>query len=268
MIVLYVLIALALAISIAFAVLVAPGKKKDIDKYKGINFAHRGLHDEDKVENSMSAFKAAVDAGYGIEMDIRLSSDGKLVVFHDDTLSRVVGIDGKVDEYTAEELGKMKLLASDDGVPLFEDVLKMVDGKVPLLVEMKEASGQYGVSNAAAEVLKGYKGPYIVESFNPLSLANFSKKMPDVACGILSYRYYEEEKYRKPLFLALQLLLLNRLCNPSFISYDHRHANSIGLRLARLLGAATVAWTVRSLDEADVAKKNKFDSIIFENYLP
>jgi len=238
-------------------------------KFKSRLYAHRGLHNEEKAENSISAFKAAVDAGYGIELDIRLSKDGKMVVFHDDTLDRVCGREGKVIDFTAEELATFKLNGTNDGVPLFSEVLALVDGKVPLLVEIKENPGDSAVSKAACEMLKEYKGDFIVESFNPLSLKTVKENMPEITRGLLSQRYYEYEKYRKPLYFALQALLLNFLCRPAFIAYDHRHAKAFGLRFIRgFFDVPTLAWTVRSAEEEAIARKNGFDGIIFENYLP
>ena len=252
----------------AYLILIAPARKKGIQKYKNVKFAHRGLHGNGRAENSASAFKAAVDAGYGIELDVRLSKDGELVVFHDDTLKRVTGIDGRVDEYTADELANFKLSGTEDGIPRFSEVLEIVAGKVVLLVEIKEDAGNSAVSEKTAEMLLDYDGPYIVESFNPLSLATISKRLPKIARGILSHRYYAYERYRKPLYFFLQCLLLNRICKPSFIAYDHRHARCISLRIARLMGAFTVAWTVKSAEDEAKAYKNGFDTVIFEGYLP
>lgn len=261
-IVLVVLIAL-------YLFLVAPKNKKGMDRFKSVMYAHRGLHNSERAENSMSAFKAAVEGGFGIEMDIRLSKDGKLVVFHDDTLDRVCGREGKVIDFTADELATFKLKGTDDGIPLFSDVLKMVDGKVPLLIEIKEDAGVSAVSEAACEMLKTYGGEYIVESFNPLSLGTVRKRMPNVIRGILSERYYEHEEFRKPLFFILQSLLLNFICRPAFIAYDHRHADSFALRFVRFFfRTPTLAWTVRSPEEEKIARKNGFDGIIFENYIP
>ena len=117
-------------------------------------------------------------------------------------------------------------------------------------------------------MLSAYSGPYIVESFNPLSLARISKRLPGVARGILSHRYYAYEQYKKPLYFLLQCLLFNRVCKPAFIAYDHRHAGCVSLRIARLMGASTVAWTVKSAEDEARAYKNGFDTIIFEGYLP
>ena len=254
---------------VLYLFLIAPKNKKEMKKFKSKMYAHRGLHNEERAENSMSAFRAAVEAGYGIELDIRLSKDGKLVVFHDDTLERVCSKEGKVIDFTAEELASFSLKGTEDGVPLFSDVLKLVDGKVPLLVEIKENPGDSSVSEAACKMLSEYKGEFIVESFNPLSLKTVKQNMPEITRGILSHRYYEYEPFRKPLYFALQSLLLNFLCRPAFIAYDHRHAKAFGLRFIRgFFDVPTLAWTVRSAEEEKEARKNGFDGIIFENYLP
>ena len=249
--------------------MIAPRNKKQMKKYKSLYYAHRGLHNDERAENSMSAFKAAVDAGYGIELDIRLSKDGKLVVFHDDTLDRVCGREGKVIDFTADELATFKLRGTDDGVPLFSDLLSLVDGKVPLLVEIKEDPGNSAVSEAACQMLSQYNGEFIVESFNPLSLRTVKKNCPDFLRGILSHRYYQYEQFRKPLFFLLQSLMLNFLCRPAFVAYDHKHAKAFGLRFVRFLfRVPTLAWTVCSPEEEKVARENGFDGIIFENYIP
>ena len=260
---------LLIILTALYLFLIAPGAPRDIDKFKSLYYAHRGLHSDTVAENSMTAFRLAVEAGFGIELDVRLSSDNVLVVFHDDTLDRVAGIEGRVDAFTAEELSKMSLSGTEDGVPTFREVLELVDGKVPLLVEIKEDAGNSAVSTKAAEMLAQYKGDYIVESFNPLSIANVKKHLQNVTAGVLSHRYMDFEKYRKPLYFLLQCLFLNAVCRPAFIAYDHRHYSSLSLRIARrLFGAATIAWTVRSPEEEAAAKAHGFDGIIFENYIP
>lgn len=267
----YLLIALgvALALIAIYVLLIAPGKGRGVKDYKGIRFAHRGLHDDKRAENSMSAFSAAVDGGFGIELDVRLSKDGELVVFHDDTLDRVCGVKGRVDEFTAAELSKMSLSGTKDGIPRFSKVLELVDGKVPLLVEIKEDMGNSKVSEKCADMLGRYKGDFIVESFNPLSLRNSKKTLKNTPHGILSHKYYAYEKYRKPLYFLLQVLVTNCICRPSFVAYDHKHFRCVSLRLLRkFFGVTTFAWTIRSADEEAMAYRHGFDGVIFEGYVP
>ncbi len=253
-----------------FLMLIRPSTmKRDIMKrYKGVKFAHRGLHDSEKAENSLSAFAAAVECGYGIELDVRLSKDGELVVFHDDTLDRMTDVKGRVDSFTAEELSKMRLGGTNDGVPTFREVLKIVDGRIPLLVEMKEDLGKYGVAKKTAEMLREYKGEYIVESFNPLSLAHFGTLMPEVAKGLLCTNYLKNPKTRNVKTFIVQNMLLNFRCKPDFIAYNHLDWKDAGLTMIRTFYPKTplVCWTVRTPEEEVAAKKHGFTSFIFENY--
>lgn len=262
------LLAIFFLVGAIYLVLVAPGGGRNIADFKGTKFAHRGLHDGTRVENSLSAFRAAIDAGFGIELDVRLSSDGILVVHHDDELGRVVHGEGRVDSYTARELSEMRLGDSEDTVPTFREVLDLVDGRVPLLVEIKEDAGHREVSDATVKMLSEYKGPYIVESFNPISVANARRGLPGVACGFLSTDFRRDPKHRGLLYTLLGGLYTNRLCNPDFIAYDGRYPRRLCLRVARMLGAVTLAWTVRSEEEEKKLLSLGFDSVIFEGYIP
>ena len=210
-----------------------------------------------------------MEYGFGIELDVRLSKDGELVVFHDDTLERMVGCHGSTTDYTADELSEMRLAGTEEGIPRFADVLQMVDGQVPLLVEIKETATEKEVSPVLAMMIRSYHGPYIVESFNPLSLRRFAKVNSKVPRGILSQGYLKNPEYRAPLFFMLQFLLLNRLCRPSFVAFHKNHAKkNLSFILARFMGAATFAWTVRSEEEERKAFVNGFDTVIFEGYIP
>lgn len=255
---------------LVFLFLIKPAKKRGrIDEFKSQRYAHRGLHGNGIAENSMSAFRSAIEAGFGIELDVRLSSDGELVVYHDDTLLRVSGIDARVDSKTAEELSKISLSGTADTVPTFREVLQLVDGRVPLLVEIKEDAGKYGVTEKTVEILRGYKGDFIIESFNPLSVGRVKKIFPEALSGILSQNFLSEKKYRTITHFLLEILVLNVVCRPDFIAFNHKHYKNSALRLARgIFGAPTVAWTVRSQEEEDEALKHGFDGIIFENYIP
>lgn len=254
---------------LVYLFLIMTGSGREARKYSSVKFAHRGLHGDGVAENSMSAFRAAVDAGYGIELDVRLSRDGVLVVFHDDDLKRVCGDERLVKDVDASELQKLSLSGTADGVPSFAEVLKLVDGRVPLLVEIKELSGK-GVSSAAAKMLADYKGEFIVESFNPLSLKNFKNQLPGIPVGILSMRFPKEKTFalRFRNFL-LGALLTNVICRPNFIAYQNEDGGRFAVKLlGGVFGAPRFAWTVRSEEEEKAAKKRGFDSVIFECYKP
>ena len=235
-------------------------------------FAHRGLHDNksDAPENSMRAFKKAVDAGYGIELDVHITKDEIPVVFHDDTLKRVCGVEGKISDYTLEELKEFRLYGTDQGIPLFKDVLELVDGKVPLIVEIKANDNDLRVCPKADELLSKYKGLYCMESFNPMAVKWWKKNEPDIVRGQLSdsYMHSEETKYHTPLYWALEYLLLNILAKPDFIAYNHKFYRNMARQINRYLyGAMSAAWTIRSQEELD-ERINDFDVYIFEGFIP
>jgi glycerophosphoryl diester phosphodiesterase len=259
-----------LLLFLLFLFLIKPRKRRAaVEEFKECRFAHRGLHGEGAAENSLTAFRLAVEAGYGIELDVRLSSDGELVVFHDDTLTRVTGICGRVDEKTKDELSKIKLSGTEDTVPTFAEVLSLVGGRVPLLVELKEDAGKYGVTEKAVEMLSEYEGKYLIESFNPLALARVKKLMPNAPRGILSETFFKEKKYRNPLYFLLQNLLLNVVSRPDFVAFRHTDSGCAALRAVRaFFKPVTFAWTVESQKEEDAAKKHGFDGVIFEGYMP
>lgn len=249
--------------------LIAPGRRhrKKMLEYSGCKFAHRGLHSEGVPENSLTAFRLAVENGYAIELDVRLSRDGELVVFHDDTLTRVAGIDKRVDELTLSELKELSLLGTDERIPTFREVLSLVDGKVPLLVEIKEDIFKYAVTEAAVKVLREYKGEYIVESFNPLALSRFRRLYPEIPLGILSMAYTKRPEYKKLMYRLVELFTLNFLSRPDFIAYDHNDYKNPPLKMVKALFRPVLfCWTTRSPEEEERAIKNGFTGIIFEKY--
>lgn len=241
-----------------------------IAAYRGVNFAHRGLHGDGAAENSLSAFRRAVEEGFGIELDVRLTKDGEMVVFHDSTLKRMCGEDKKVVELTLAQLREYRLGDTEDTLPTLREVFEVVDGKVPLLIEIKEHQGDHGVTEKLLSELEGYTGPYIVEAFNPMSLKTFRKHRRDVPLGILSEHFCKQKQHkRSPLHFALQHMLLNFLSVPDFVAYNHSDAHMPSLKLARFLfGTVTVCWTVRSAQDGETARANGFDGVIFENYIP
>ena len=155
----------------AYAFLIAPARR-DREKtapFYGRNFAHRGLHKLDKSvpENSIPAFDAAARIGYGIELDVRLSADGRVVVFHDDDLKRICGVDARVDELSWDELSTLKLCGTPNHIPLFSEVLAVIDGRCPIIVELKRGRRHAELCRKTYELLRSYKGRYCVESFDP-----------------------------------------------------------------------------------------------------
>ena len=254
--------------------LIAPGKSKNMDRFKTKKYAHRGLHgtvdaDEFAAENSITAFRRAVDHGYAIEFDVHVTKDGEAVVFHDDTLDRMTGVSGKIKDFTLEELKKLSLLGTEDTIPTLIEVLELVDGKVPLLIELKETGSNHSISEKAAEILKEYKGEFIIESFSPIAFGAIRREIPNVPCGFIADKFTVKEKYRTIKFRIIQRFLLNFLCRPAFISLNHKTPKLFPVGVIRkLFGTPMLAWTVRSAEDEKEAYNNGFSGIIFEGYLP
>ena len=223
-------------------------------------FAHRGLHDAVLLENSLAAFRAAVEAGVGIELDVQLSADGVLMVFHDDTLLRMTGREGKLSDLSFDELRALRLGNSEERIPTFAEVLTEVNGRVPLLVEVKYHNRINETCEKTAAHLDGYLGPYLMESFHPLAVRWFCKNRPGVVRGQLSACVCKSKRTLANFFV--QSMVLNFLARPDFIAYAVQDKKSLPFALARLWRPYTTAWTVRTEEELAVAED--FDQIIFE----
>lgn len=254
--------------------LIAPGKNKKMDRYKTVKYAHRGLHgtvDADSfcAENSMTAFKRAVEHGFGIELDVHVTADGEAVVFHDATLERVTGAEGKIKDKTLAELRTLRLSGTEDTIPTLHEVLELVDGKVPLLVELKETGANHTISEKTADILAEYKGEFIVESFSPLAFGAIKKKLPCTPRGFLADKFTVKKEYRTLKHALTQRFLFNFLVRPAFIALNHKTPKLFPVGIIRgLFGTPMIAWTVKSSEEENEAYKNGFSGIIFEGYLP
>lgn len=269
---LYVVLIVILVLIVLYFLAIKPrlSRQKQWAPFKGVYYAHRGLHDNESEapENSLPAFKKAVKAGYGIELDVQLTKDRVPVVFHDFTLERACGKPGKVYEYTYEELHQFPLFQSNERIPKFEEVLKVVDGKVPLIVEIKLEWMDLTVCAFVDKLLKEYKGMYCIESFNPLVLTWYRRYHNDVLRGQLSDAFLKEGEYRGVLYWILQNLLLNWMTKPDFVAYNHKYADNLSRRLCRkLYKNMAAAWTIKSQQELEAAKE-EFDVFIFDSFIP
>lgn len=248
----------------------APGAKRaETDFFREIRYAHRGLHDLSRQipENSIPAFALAVERGFGIELDVQLSSDGVPMVFHDETLDRVCGVSGRLCERSCEELRALSLFGiPDTHIPTLAEVLSLVDGRVPLLVEIKEHPTPRASAEAAARLLDGYRGAYLVEAFHPFALGWFRKNRPQVIRGQLSAAFLRDPKTRGARYAVLHFFLLNFLARPDFIAYDLHHRDAGVIRiLRRLFGVPLFGWTAKTEEEYAV---RGFDTLIFEGEIP
>lgn len=273
LIVLTVFLVMLLLTAVLYVLCLRPNKRRRAtEPFLSYNYTHRGLFGGKIPENSLAAFEASCRAGYGIELDVALSRDGVPTVFHDATLARMCGVPGKISDYTSEELSKMPL----DGrpahtIPTFREVLDLVDGRVPLIVEFKVDAGEKpdAVCEAAMKLLDTYTGAYCVESFNPMAVRWFRRNRPLLVRGQLSDVFHKTMKKKFGLGqFIVETLCLNFLCRPDFIAFNFRYPHHLPLALTRaLFHPATVAWTPRSDGEVTDALAH-FDAVIFENANP
>lgn len=232
--------------------------------------AHRGLHSEDLPENGMAAFDAAIRAGYAIETDVRLSKDGKLYLFHDGTLLRMAGIDRPFFECSSDEIDTFRLERKEP-IPTLKELLKMLAGRVPLLLEIKnvpEVKTKEFIRKVAAE-FDTYSGPYAVQSFRPAYVHAYKKLRPEIPCGLLGYkgankRELGDSPFWKLKSHVLENFSLNKLVHPDFISYQF---SDFPNKATQKFKGVKLAWTVRSSEDEAVARTYA-DNIIFENFLP
>ena len=236
--------------------------------------AHRALHDlsEGRPENSRAAICAAIEAGYGIEIDLQPSSDGQAMVFHDYALKRLTGQDGTISTQPADALGGIGLLGGDEGIPTFSEVLALVAGRVPLLVEIKDQDGSLGpnigrLENAAARDISGYEGPLAFMSFNPHSVAALADLAPHIPRGLVTDSYDEKGWPLIPPARRDELRAIPDFDRSGACFISHQASDLSRPRVAEIkaTGAAILCWTVRSPDDEAKARRIA-DNITFEGY--
>ena len=247
-----------------FALAPAKADKEKKAPFLGRYYAHRGLHsgDERVPENSLPAFRLAAERGYGIELDVHITKDDQIIVFHDDDLLRMCGVDAKTEDFTYAELSELRLLGTEHRIPLFAEVLEVYAGAGPMVLELKTGPRKYELCEKTCALLKDYVGDVCIESFDPRIVGWWKKNAPQYLRGQLAQpaEFYEEQS--KPLALALAHSLTNFIGRPHFIAYK-LGKKPLGTRIAELMGAMRFSWTSKSLGD----KKNQ-DGIIFEQYSP
>ncbi len=246
--------------------LTAPGRSTAAQRapFTGRNFAHRGLYDVGKgiPENSLAAFRAAAAAGYGVELDTRLTKDGFVVVSHDNDLRRMTGEEQRVDELTLEELRKLRLCGTAETVPLFSDALDVLArGGVPVIVEVKPVPRRKELCRKTLAILDEHTGQFCVESFDPFTVRWFRRHAPELLRGQLTSQCRDLGDTGCNNFL-ISRVLTNFLCRPQFIAH-HVGRKSAAVRLCEALGAMKVTWTAH-----DRSSEAKSDAVIFEHFLP
>lgn len=259
--------AAAVAVGVT-AYLIAPEKASEEKKrpFVGANIAHRGLHRADGTipENSLKAFLEAVNNGYGVEFDVHITRDDHLVVFHDDTLLRMCGVEENIEDLTYAELQKYDLGKTREKIPLLSEVLMTIGGKTPIILELKRGKRNRELCERTYDMLRAYRGDVCVESFDPMIVRWWRKHAPEVLRGQLSCTA-EQFGDQLPVLqsFALSRLLTNFLSRPNFIAYGVGGKKPLTVRLSERMGAMKVAWTSHNWETED-----HNDTVIFEFYRP
>ena len=268
-IILIVLLALDLLFTLALRCRKGHPKWELLKKYR---YAHRGFHDKPVIpENSLPAFRRAIEHGFGAELDVHLLKDGTLAVFHDSDLRRCANVDGQIEDLTLEELKQLRLEGTDEQIPTFDEVLALFESATPLIIELKTARGNHhALAKAVCERLDTYKGEFCIESFDPFALIDVKKLRPEICRGQLSMNF-EKDKAGLPWYKRFIAgnLLLNFLTVPDFIAYNYLTAprtRTLSL-IRKVWHAPCVAWTVRDESKEPLALA-RFDAVIFERYRP
>ena len=236
-------------------------------------YAHRGYHDKPHIpENSMAAFRRAIEHGYGAELDVHLMKDGRLAVIHDASLKRTAGADVEIEDLTAEELKNYTLEGTEHHIPLLEEVLPIFAGKAPLIIELKAERGNAdALAAAACALLDKYKGKYMVESFDPRCLMWLWHNRPQVLRGQLSenfLRHGDGANLPGVVRWVLSNLLMNSWTRPDFVAYRFEDRDCLSLKLCRgVYRAQEASWTIRDRADMDAAEAAG-SLVIFENFDP
>ena len=260
--------ALAL-LAAAYLFLVGPHlPRRDMGPFLGHDYAHRGLWDASCPENSLSAFRRAAEGGFGIETDVRMTRDGKLVLFHDANLARMCGIDRQVSDCTLRELRQYRLAGTGEPIPTLNELLEAVDGRVPLILEIKPDRRVKELCAKVQARMQLYAGAWCMESFHPLAVRWFRKNAPQVIRGQLAYGLRGGEAHpRTALSLGLAALLPNAVGRPDFIAHEAQSDGTPAMALMRRLRPWLVAWTVRTQEDMD-SLRARYDLQIFEGFVP
>ena len=237
---------------------------------QGWAYAHRGLHGNGIPENSMAAFKEALDNGYGIELDIHLTKDGDLAVIHDCSLKRTVGADVKITDLTVAELPNYHLEDTGETIPTFHQVLDLYAGKAPLIIELKaDGNNAQQLVDTAVSAMVGYKGVWCMESVDPRCVYWLKKHRPDIVRGQLAENFFRSGS-KMPLLhkVMMSWQLTHFLTLPDFVAFKYRDRKNPGTFLSRRLwGAQGVSWTLKAQQELDTAVEEGWIPI-FEGFTP
>ena len=258
------------SILLYFFLILGRTKKNRMEKLKKWDYAHRGLHGNGLPENSMAAFRTALEGGYGIELDVHLLADGNLAVIHDALLIRTTGADGRIEDLTTEDLQNYRLEGTSETIPTFREVIELFAGKAPMIVELKPEGGNHAaLADAACKLLDEYEIDYCMESFDPRAVAWLKKSRPDVVRGQLTENFLHNPKSKLPWIVKFLMSknMMNFMGRPDFVSYRFADRKSTWSLFFCRKQMESVTWTVTRPEDCIQAKKEGW-VVIFEGFHP
>ncbi len=271
MTIVFVIVAVAVLFAVLYVLaLCCRSGHSGLSALQGWGYAHRGLHGNGVPENSIAAFRAALEGGYGIELDLHLLRDGNLAVIHDASLRRTAGVDVQIEALSTEDLSAYTLEGTSETIPTFRQVLDLFAGKAPLIIELKPVGDNYAALCAAAcQMLADYRGPFCVESFDPRCIVWLRKNQPHIIRGQLSENFCKSKGNLSPLLKFIMTHQLeNFLCLPDFVAYKFADRKTLGNVIVRKFWSAQgVTWTLRTQEDYDTAVSEGWLPI-FEGFRP
>lgn len=241
-----------------------------MDALRNWDYAHRGLHAANVPENSLGAFAAAMRAGYGMELDVHLMKDGNLAVIHDSSLKRTAGAELLIEDMTVSDLRSYTLEGTQEKIPLLSEVLDLVNGRVPLIIELKSTKDNYAsLCKTTCDLLDSYEGVYCMESFDPRCVAWLRKNRKEIIRGQLTENFLKSNTSLPWIMkFVMRHQLLNVFTRPDFIAYRYSDRKTISNFLCRKLwGVQGISWTIRTAEDYQTAKQEGWIPI-FENFMP
>ena len=242
---------------------------KDISWIKDIFIAHRGLHSKDKSvpENSISSFKLAIERSYGIEMDINILKDGTVIVFHDYNLKRLIGKNINLGNLNYDDIKDFKILNTEEKIPTLKEVLNLVNGKVPLLIELKPHGNNRLLCENFIKDIKNYNGKFAIHSFNPHIVKWFKKNHPDIIRGQITEYFRDDKKMKKFTKYLMKSMFFNKFTKPDFVNYGIKDLPNKYCDRAYKKGMCIISYASRSQEEFDMVKDH-YDNSVFEFFTP
>lgn len=242
---------------------------KDLTWIKERLIAHRGYHSLDRSvpENSMQAFSLAIERNYGIEMDINVLKDGTVVVFHDITLKRLTGIEGNLKNLNYEDIKDLTLFETEEKIPTLKSVLEFVDGRVPLLIELKPLGDRELLCQKFYETIKDYKGQFAIHSFNPGVVLWFKKHHPEIIRGQITEFFRSDMKMKQITKYLMKTMFFNRFTKPDFINYGIVDLPNKYCDKLHKKGMCIISYASRTQAEFDMVKEH-YDNSVFEFFTP